>query len=323
MMVDPFTLRVSMNQNPILKILQHQSVLVLDGGLATAMEARGCDLNDDLWSARVLMEDPELIRQVHLDYLSAGADCIATTSYQATVEGFLKKGLSRDRALDLLTLSSQLALEARDTYWANPGNRVGRQKPLVAASIGPYGAYLADGSEYTGDYSISQEALREFHQERWTLLARSGVDLMACETIPSLDETEVLLGLLRDTPGMWGWVSFSCRDGEHLADGSRLENAVSLCHEGEGLAAVGINCTAPELLPLHIQEARKATDKPILVYPNSGEVYDAEKKHWTAEPSSVSWQDIPKDWVEAGCSGVGGCCRVGPDTIRALRRLLV
>jgi homocysteine S-methyltransferase len=313
----------SMSENPILGILRHQPVLILDGGLATAMEARGCDLNDPLWSAKVLMEDPELIRQVHLDYLLAGADCIATTSYQATVQGFQGKGLKRDQGLELLVLSSRLALESRDSFWADPENRKGRQKPLVAASIGPYGAFLADGSEYTGDYGISRKALREFHEERWKLLAESGVDLMACETIPSLEETHVLLELLGETQGLWAWVSFSCRDGMHLADGSRLRDAVAHCHPEEGLAAVAINCTAPEFVPMLIREAREATDKPILVYPNSGEVYDAERKVWTRDPSSVSWAEAPKDWVAEGCLGVGGCCRVGPDTIRSLRTLLI
>jgi homocysteine S-methyltransferase len=312
-----------MSPNPIQRILQHQPLLILDGGLATAMEARGCDLKDDLWSARVLMEDPDLIRQVHMDYLMAGADCIATTSYQATVQGFCRKGLSEEEGLALLALSSRLALETRDAFWADPTNRVERQKPLVAASIGPYGAFLADGSEYTGNYGISRTALKEFHEDRWGLLAGSGVDLMACETIPSMEEARVLLDLLREKPGTWAWVSFSCRDGEHLVDGSRLREAAALCHSEDGLAAVGINCTAPEFLPLLIREAREATDKPILVYPNSGEEWDAKNKVWTDHPSSLSWAEAPKEWVALGCLGVGGCCRVGPEKIRALRTLLM
>ncbi len=309
--------------NPILEILNHQDVMVLDGGLATAFEARGCDLNDDLWSAKVLMEDPDLIRDVHLDYLRAGADCIATASYQATLSGFGRRGLSHQEGKDLFVLSVRLATEARDVFWSEPSSRIGRRKPLVAASVGPYGAFLADGSEYSGHYEISDSDLVDFHGERWSILASCRPDIMACETIPSFREVEVLLSLVRETSDAWAWISFSCQDGRRLSDGTSVKEAAAACDAEPGVAAIGVNCVSPEQVSSLIRELRKATTKPILVYPNLGEVYDATDKVWRSSPSAVPWDDLAQAWVRLGASGVGGCCRVGPERINEVRRWLL
>jgi homocysteine S-methyltransferase len=307
-------------RDPIAGFLRHQSVMILDGGLATALEARGCDLNHELWSARVLMEAPELIREVHLDYLQSGADCICSASYQATLPGFRKLGLTHAEARDLLVLSVELANEARDQFWADPANRRGRQRPLVAASIGPFGAFLADGSEYSGTYGLSIAEIYEFHRDRWGILTDAGADLLACETIPSEQETMALLRLLSDTPATWAWMSFSCRDHRHLSDGTPLAHVAWLCDEQPRVAAVGINCTPPELITDLIGEVRKETEKPVVVYPNSGEEYRAQDKTWHTTPSSMVWKDEAGRWALAGARLIGGCCRVDPSSIREIRK---
>jgi homocysteine S-methyltransferase len=309
--------------NPIGEFIRHQGIMVLDGGLATTLESRGCDLNDELWSAKILLEAPERIGEVSRDFLAAGADCIVTATYQASLEGLLARGLTEAQALDLLRQSVRLASDARDTFWSEPENRGDRRRPLVAASIGPYGAYLADGSEYTGDYDIGADELDSFHRVRWRTLAASEADLLGCETIPSRREAGVLLGLLRETPNRWAWVSFSCRDGHHLSDGSRLVDAARDCDAEPGVAAIGINCTAPEFVSSLIAEARRGTSKPVMVYPNSGEQYDAVEKRWHSSPGDIDWGEAPADWVRAGASVVGGCCRIGPEQIEALRLRLV
>lgn len=309
--------------NPILRIVEEQGVLILDGGLATALEARGCDLVDELWSARILLEAPEFIRAVHMDYLQAGADCITTASYQATLPGFRKRGLSGKAGRDVLGLSLRLALEARELFWREESNRRGRVEPLVAASVGPYGAFLADGSEYTGRYGIPDPKLLQFHRERWDVLANKGADLMACETIPAQREAEVLLGLLADTPDQWAWFSFSCRDEKHLSDGGLLREAARACSSEARVAAVGINCTAPEHIGSLVDEARRGTDKPIIVYPNSGEEYDPVSKRWHSPPTLTPWEEAPEVWIQKGACGVGGCCRVGPEGIARIRRALL
>ncbi|MEE9534822.1 MAG: homocysteine S-methyltransferase, partial [Acidimicrobiia bacterium] len=188
-------------ENPIAGFVERQGIMMLDGGLATALEVRGYDLDDELWSAKVLLEAPDAIREVHLDFLAAGADCISTSTYQASLPGFRKRGLSDAKGVELLRRSVRLAVEARDAFWSEPSNRQGRLRPLVAASVGPYGAFLADGSEYTGRYDIDDDDLDAFHRSRWHVLADSQADLLACETIPSQREAGVLLQLLRETPG--------------------------------------------------------------------------------------------------------------------------
>lgn len=290
--------------------------------MATTLEERGYDLDDELWSAKILLEAPDAIGQVHLDFLAAGADCIATSSYQATLPGFRKRGLSDLAATELLRLSVGLAVEARERFWHEPANRRNRLRPLVAASIGPYGAFLADGSEYTGDYDIDEDSLRTFHESRWHILADSAADLLACETIPSRQEAGVLRALLRETPGKWAWMSFSCRDGAHLSDGSKLSEVARDCDAEPHLAAVGINCTSPEFISSLIDEMRKETSKPIFVYPNLGEGYDSTHKTWVGVARPVDWGEASSEWSRRGATGIGGCCRVGPPEIARVRRRL-
>lgn len=298
-------------------------VLILDGGLASTLESMGFDLDDPLWSARLLIEAPEAIQQVHREFLEAGADCIATASYQASLPGFARRGIERAAALERLHLAARLAVQARNAFWSVPEHRTGRRRPLVAASVGPYGAALADGSEYTGDYAVGQDDLYAFHRERWHLFAEGPADLLACETIPSRREVAVLLRLLRETPGREAWISVSCRDSGHLADGTPVGEVAALCESTPNVAALGVNCIKPEWAEALLVELRRHTSKPLLVYPNAGEEYDPRSKQWASPPSDVDWGAASLRWVRAGAVGVGGCCRVGPERIRALRGTLV
>lgn len=304
--------------DPISEILETQAVVVLDGALATELERRGCDLNDPLWSARVLLESPHLIRDVHADYFKAGADCATTASYQASFPGFARRGLDAQQAADLMCLSVQLAIEARDAFWAEPANRVGRARPFVAASVGPYGAFLADGSEYRGDYGLTEAELMAFHRPRMAVLATSGADLLACETIPCLLEARALLRLLEEFPGVTAWFSFSARDGAHTNHGEPITDCAALLGTHPQVAAIGVNCTAPEFVSDLIRNARAATDKPILAYPNSGETYDATHKRWDGESTCETFTAQARDWYANGARVIGGCCRTTPEHIRDL-----
>jgi len=297
-------------------------VLVLDGGLATELEKAGFDLDHPLWSARVLESSPSAIARVHRSYLEAGADCITTASYQATLEGFEREGRSRAEAKALLRRSVTLALEVRDAFWADERNRAGRQRPLVAASVGPYGAFLANGAEYTGEYDRDEAGLLDFHRERLALLSESGADLVACETLPSAAEARALGTLLAASPGVPAWVSFSCRDGERLRDGTPLSDCVRLLDPLPRVFAVGVNCTAPEDVESLLRAAARATRKPLVAYPNSGELYDAASKTWRGSASRERWGELGLRWHAAGARLIGGCCRTGPEEIRSLRRAL-
>jgi homocysteine S-methyltransferase len=301
--------------DPIAAILSRQPVMVLDGAMATELERRGRDLNDPLWSARVLLEAPELIRAVHADYFAAGADCAITASYQATFEGFAGRGIGPEAAAGLMRLSVQLAAEARDAFWVAPANRAGRARPLVAASVGPYGAMLHDGSEYRGDYGLSVEELMAFHRPRLAVLATAGADLLACETIPCLAEAAALLRLLDELPGVYAWVSFTARDAAHTANGEPIAEAAALVGAHPQVAAVGVNCTPPHLISDLVRAMAAANPKPVVVYPNSGELYNAATGGWAGEGACAAFGEQARAWHAAGARVIGGCCRTGPDEI--------
>ncbi len=318
-----FDCGTNLTPHPMPSLFTERSPLLLDGGVATALEAKGFDLDDPLWSARLLLDAPGAIREVHTDFLEAGADVIATVSYQASLPGFAARGIEREEGLRLLDLATQLAVEARDTFWAVPANRAGRERPLVAASVGPYGAYLANGSEYTGAYDVGRDGLYAFHRDRWHHFAASAADLIACETVPSVEEARVLLSLLEETPDTSAWISFSCPDGGHISDGTRIAEVATTCTTTLNLVALGVNCTKPRHIGSLIGEIRSATDLPIVVYPNAGEEYDASTRSWrTVENGGDALPDLARGWLDAGAAGVGGCCRVSPADIRMIRQTL-
>jgi homocysteine S-methyltransferase len=316
---------VTSGENPLSPHLERFGFVVLDGGLATALERSGHDLRDELWSARLLLDDPSAIGAVHSAYLRAGADCITTSAYQATVSGLEGRGVSRDEAVAALRRSTELALAAvrgarpKEEAQASVGGDGAPLAPLVAASVGPYGAWLADGSEYDGRYGRSVAELADFHRERFELLAGSGADLLACETIPSAKETEALLDVHEGTPDCWAWFSFTCADDRVIRDGTPIEEVVDACAARERVAAVGLNCTEPRWAGMIVERIRERTDLPVVVYPNSGELYDGRTKSWSAGSGATSWMEGLRAAWAAGARVVGGCCRTGPDEIRELR----
>jgi len=306
--------------DPFRRFLDRQGFAVLDGGLASALEADGHRLDTSLWSGRVVLDDPDAVRAVHRAYLEAGADCITTAGYQLTLDGIEAAGIGRVGAEAAIRAAVSLAVESRDAFWAEGASREGRLEPIVAASAGPYGAYLADGSEYDGRYGVRADVLERFHRDRLGFLADTAADVLAFETIPSLAEAEVLAALLGERPEMPAWVSFSCRDGRHLWDGSAIEDAVGACTGVEAIVAVGVNCTHPAHIRSLVERMRRVTRTTLLVYPNSGETYDAGSGAWTG--TATSWVDEARGWLDAGADVVGGCCRVGPNEIGALRKAL-
>ncbi len=305
--------------SPFDPLLEAQGHVLLDGGLATELEARGHTLRSALWSAEMLRTDPGAIRDVHRAFLEAGADCITTASYQASLPGFAALGYTKRESIAALRLSSQLAFDARDEVHAS---RKALHRPLVAASVGPYGAYLADGSEYVGRYGVSKETLRDFHSERLEVLLATGVDLLACETIPSALEAEVLLELLDAVPGSRAWFSFTMSSGTVISDGTPIADVVEMCGATDAVVAVGANCVGPEVALATAEHLAKSSGKPIVAYPNSGERYDAESKGWKGEAPPGRWVDEAVRLHRAGATIIGGCCRVGAEQIGELRARL-
>lgn len=304
--------------NPIEQILNEFPMMILDGAMATELEGHGCNLNDRLWSAKILIENPELIKQVHTDYFKAGADCAITASYQATIEGYTESGLTKEEAISLIQKSVQIAAEARDEFWNEFKEQPSRPKPLVAASVGPYGAFLADGSEYRGDYLLNEEELVAFHRERIGLLIEAGADILACETIPCLVEAKAITRVLKEFPGIYAWISFSAKDNTHISNGDTIADCAKWLDGEEQVAAIGINCSAPNFIESLINKTKENTSKPIIVYPNSGEVYDATSKKWHEISSPELFGASTQRWYEAGAKIIGGCCRTNPKDIEAI-----
>lgn len=289
------------------------AIVVLDGGLSNALTDRGHALTDDLWTARLLQDAPDEIAAVHREYFRAGAQVATTASYQASIDGFERAGMSRAEAERVITRSVAIAREVRDEVDASAGDGVLR---LVAASVGPYGAVLADGSEYRGRYGLSRSALRDFHGPRMELLAGAAPDLLALETIPDLDEVAVLLDLVEEL-AFPAWLSCTVA-GDRLRDGRPASEAFALAAGRDAIVAVGVNCCAPgDVLP-GVRSAVVASGKPAIAYPNSGETWDGAARRWTGEPELDV--RLTSDWVTAGARFIGGCCRVGPAGVAAIAR---
>ncbi|HEX6149438.1 homocysteine S-methyltransferase [Nocardioides sp.] len=289
--------------------------VVLDGGLSTLLEAQGADLSGSLWTARLLGEEPQRIADAHRTYYLAGAQVATTASYQSSVEGLVAAGYDERAARGLIRLSVTLARDVRDALAETlPDTRPGL---LVAASVGPYGAYLADGSEYRGRYGVPSARLRDFHARRLELLADAEPDLLAVETIPDVDEAEVLVDLL-DQVGVPAWFSYSVR-GDATAAGQPLTDGYALLAGHGSLVAAGVNCSLQSDVLGAVQAATAATGLPAVAYPNRGGTWNATAKRWAyGDPPDL---DLVRTWLDAGVRYVGGCCGTGPDFIAELAGL--
>jgi homocysteine S-methyltransferase len=293
---------------------------VLDGGMATELERKGFNLAGPLWSAQVLESSPEAIAAVHRDYLEAGADCLLTASYQVSAEGFQEIGFSptnaKNAAAKALRASVALADRVRSEYQTGASRKI-----WVAASLGPYGAMLHDGSEYHGNYECSFEELVGFHDRRIAVLTTTNADFLAFESIPSLEEAKAILAALRPYPDVAAYLSFTCRDGTHLSHGERLRACAELLDRQPQVIGIGVNCTAPELIANLIGELATVTSKPIIVYPNSGEQWDAVHRCWQGDGQIHAFGELAGRWRGAGAQWIGGCCRTGPEHVRAVAQM--
>lgn len=287
--------------------------LVLDGGLSNELQALGCDLSDVLWTARLLADDPARIRAAHLAYARAGARVLTTASYQASFEGFARRGIGRAAAAGLFGDSVRLAREA-----AEEAARDGGGERLVAASVGPYGAVLADGSEYRGRYGLSVAELTRFHRPRVEALAEAGPDLLAFETVPDVTEAEAMLRAAAGC-GLPVWLSYTVA-GQATRAGQPLTEAFALAADDDLVVAAGVNCCDPADVTPAVTVAAAVTGKSAVAYPNSGERWDAAAGRWrgpaTFDPA------LAREWRAAGAGLVGGCCRVGPAQIAAVAAAL-
>ena len=312
----------SFEREPVrLSDLLARGPVVLDGAMGTELDARGVDTRNALWSALALTMAPDVVREVHSDYLDAGARVITTNTYQATLPALVRSGEDAAGARRVIAAGARLAKEAaRQFSTEHPEEPV-----LVAGGLGPYGAYLADGSEYTGAYGIDileDPDFQEVHLPRIEVLAGEGIDLFALETLPRLDEAQALASMVKGlAPQAECWVSFQVRsDGAHLAGGHPLAEAAGWAEGEETVVAVGVNCVAPDVVGRALPVLRAATAKPLVAYPNAGDLYDPVTKTWQSAGEGIGIPELAPSWIAAGARLVGGCCRTRPAQIRQLAR---
>ncbi|KAF1839711.1 Homocysteine S-methyltransferase [Decorospora gaudefroyi] len=297
------------------------SPIILDGALATYLETLGTDISGALWSADILLKNASLIQKTHLDYYRAGANVAITASYQASVPGLAKHlGLNEHDAKAIVGKSVELARQAQDEM----GEDI-RQDLLVAGSVGPYGAFLADGSEYRGDYDVPREEMKDFHRGRIQALVDAGVDALACETMPSKAEVQALLELITDEfPDTEAWFSFTLRDTEHISDGTSLKEIAALFDDVQQVVALGFNCVPDDLALAALRTLKPLIKRgTLVVYPNSGEQWNAQAREWEGkrtEGSTLAEKTL--QWWSAGAGMIGGCCRTTPEDIVVMKKAL-
>ena len=305
------------------ELLTRKQILVLHGPLGTELEAMGYDVSGKLWSAKYLLEKPEVIQELHEIYLNNGSNILTTSTYQATIPGLEAAGLNPEQAADIIRLTVQLAHQARDNYWQNLSDEQKTQTiyPLISGDVGPYAAYLADGSEYNGQYGkVSLQELKDFHRPRIQLFLEQEVDMLALETIPNVLEVQALTELLSEEfPQVEAYMSFTAQEVGKISDGTALKDVIALVEDCPQILAVGFNCSQPRLFDELLQELRTLTTKPLVTYPNSGETYDGATQTWHhSHEGEGSLVEQSLHWIHLGAQIVGGCCRTRPAEIAAL-----
>ncbi|RAI79067.1 homocysteine S-methyltransferase [Macrococcoides goetzii] len=286
-----------------------QDIVILDGGFGTTVEQFGYDVKHELWSSNLLQSNPEAVYKVHKAFVDSGAEIILTNTYQASVQSFLNNGITKDEARTYLEKAVELA------------TRAAGDKAIVAGSLGPYGAMLGNGSEYTGDYKETEEDYIQYHKERLDILIEAGVNVFAFETIPNIEEIKAVKKLLRYYPDIEAWISITLKDSDHLSDGTSLEAVIREINEIDNILAFGVNCTSVKVIDGAVDKLITLSDKPLILYPNSGRKYDAVKKIWI-DQQDESLVEAAVKWQAKGVKIIGGCCQVGPEEISELVRTL-
>ena len=305
--------------NKIKKILSGYPFIILDGGFATELEKKGFNLNDRLWSAKIIADNPGAIKDVHLSYLNAGADCIITSSYQATIPGFLSAGYSQKDAVRLIGDSVRIASDAIKQFRDSACDMNCRPEPFIAASAGCYGAYLANGSEYRGDYHLDLNQYKSFHKERVDILAGAGADIIAFETFPSMEEAAAVAELMDEYSDLLYWIVFTVKDSVYTSHGDNFIECIRHLQGRKNLIAAGVNCSPPQFISPILDTLDNVLKKNFTVYPNSGEHYYTDCSCWEDDPTASDYRRLAEEWYSKGALLIGGCCRTGPSDIAKIK----
>ncbi|ULG74649.1 homocysteine S-methyltransferase [Macrococcus brunensis] len=286
-----------------------QEIILLDGGFGTTVEQFGYDVNHPLWSSNLIESNPEAVYQVHQAFVDAGAEIILTNTYQAAIQSFINMGLNYQDARNYLKKAVEIA------------RRAAKENTIIAGSLGPYGAMLGNGAEYTGDYIISEQDYIDYHKERLDILIEAGISVFAFETIPNLEEIKAVKKLLEEYEEIEAWLSVTLNDSTHLSDGTQLDEVIETVNAIPNVLAFGINCTSIKVIDEAVDKLIKQSSKDIILYPNGGRKYDASNKVWIGDEEQ-SLLEAAVRWKDKGVKFIGGCCQVGPDDIKELKASL-
>lgn len=292
--------------------------IILDGGLSFPIEEKGINLNSKLWTAELLISNEKIIKSIHLEYLKAGAQFITTSSYQASIKSLKNKGFNFEESKKIILKSVDLAEDVKNLFKKKYKNK---KKIMIAASIGPYGSYLSDGTEYKGDYDVNNKTIFDFHKSKIQILDNSNADVLAFEAIPSFREAKIISKILEDCKKK-SWVSFTCKNGLEISDGTLLATCCNFLKNNPNIFALGVNCTSPKYITQLIKLLKNnCGDKKIIIYPNSGKKYDSVNKIWIGEKNN-SFDNLLKEWIDLGIDILGGCCGIGPKQIKKINKLI-
>lgn len=292
--------------------------IVLDGAMSDELEKQGVKTNNKLWTAIALVDQLSKVYHAHEDYFNAGAELVITDTYQANVQAFEEAGYSKKDAEKFVKDAVKIAKKTRDDFEKKTGKH-----NYVAGTIGSYGAYLANGNEYRGDYELSENEYLDFHLPRLNLVLEEEPDLLALETQPKLDEPVAVLKWLKGhDPQMLVYVSFTLKDTKHISDGTTIAEAVTKINKYDQVFAIGINCVSPSLVQDALIELGRYTEKPLVVYPNLGASYDPKIKQWRKFNQKFDFNVLTKKWYEIGARLIGGCCTTGPREIKQIRKVI-
>jgi len=287
-----------------------KEIKLLDGSLSYPLEKQGYNLNKKLWTGDALINDPNVIKKIHKDYLVAGVDFISTSTYQISYRVLKEMGYNLNEIKDIFKRSVDLVQDAIEETKI-------KRKVKIVGSYGPFGASLSDGSEYTGKYKTSDEIIMSYHIDNMNIIKELGIDIILYETIPCLREIEILSKVVEEYKKEV-WISFTCNKDLEFRDGTSIMKACKIISSIENISTIGINCFSPLLAEKAIKKLKKNSNKKILIYPNSGEIYNNKDKNWYGEKYFDN--SMIKKWLALSPDIIGGCCRVGFEDIQNMRK---
>ena len=286
-----------------------KKIKLLDGSMSFPMEQLGYNLKNKLWTGKALINNPDLIKDIHKGYIDAGADFISTSTYQISFDRLKNMGYQSEEIKKIFQKSVDIVKDAIEESKL-------KKEIKIVGSFGPYASYDPEASEYIGEYDSTDIEIKKFHLNNIRIIEETDLDIILYETIPCLREIKILSeALSHSTKEIW--ISITCNEEMEFRDGSSFKDACEIISKIEKITTMGINCFSPLLVKKAIDLLKKYSNKKILIYPNSGEIYNPKERFWTGNNEFNN--SMIKNWLSLYPDIIGGCCRIGYDDIKKMR----